>query len=99
MKAMGTMVKGFDVPVCNSFKAKVINDQLCYEVDLKRFKEEGNIENQLKHGLILLLDLNEDKQTFGVEMKVDDQTDFFLKEKDNNIQIQLDTICIMPSIE
>ena len=37
MSAMGVKIDQFDVPVCNSFQAKVLNDQLCYEVDLNRF--------------------------------------------------------------
>ena len=90
---MGTKVKGFDVPVCNCFKAKVIHDQLCYEVDLKKFGKEENRENELKHGLILLLDLNEDRQSFGGEMNIKDYTNYFLEEKENSVQIHLDTIC------
>ena len=95
MKAMGTKVKGFDVPVCNCFEAKIIKDQLCYEVDLKRFEKQGNKENELKHGLILLLDLNEEKQSFDGDKEMDKDIDFFLKEKENSVQIHLDTICII----
>ena len=29
MSAMGVMIDQFDVPVCNSFQAKILNDQLC----------------------------------------------------------------------
>ena len=36
MKSMGREMKGFDVPVCDSFEAKIRNDQLCYEVDLQK---------------------------------------------------------------
>ena len=54
MEAMGTEVKGFDIPVCNSFKAKVVHDQLCYEVDLKNYEKKENRENELRDGLILL---------------------------------------------
>ena len=32
MSAMGVKIDKFDVPVCNSFQAKILNDQLCYEV-------------------------------------------------------------------
>ena len=92
-KIVGTKVDGFDVPVCNCFKAKVIHDQLCYEVDLKKFEQKENRENELKHGLILLLDVNAERQSFDGEMKMNDYTDFYLKEKENNVQIHLDTIC------
>ena len=92
MEAMGTEVKGFDIPVCNSFKAKVIHDQLCYEVDLKKYEKKENRENELKHGLFLVLDLNEDRQSFGCEIIKNDKTEFFNNEKENSFQIHLDTI-------
>ena len=92
MEAMGTKVKGFNIPVCNSFKAKVIHDQLCYEVDLKDYEKKENRENQLKHGLFLVLDLNEDRQSFGCEIIKNDKTEFFNNEKENSFQIHLDTI-------
>ena len=91
MKAMGTQVKGFDIPVCNCFKPKVIHDQLCYEVDLKKYEKKENRENELGYGLILLLDLNEERQSFDSEMKA--YTSYFLKEKENSVHIHLDTIC------
>ena len=40
MLKMGKKIDHFDVPVCNSFQAKIINDQLCYEVDLKKFSNK-----------------------------------------------------------
>ena len=41
MSAMGIMLDLFDVPVCNSFQARILNDQLCYEVDLNPFAAVG----------------------------------------------------------
>ena len=48
MSAMGVKIDKFDVPVCNSFQAKILNDQLCYEVNLNNFSDTSNIENELK---------------------------------------------------
>ena len=62
MSAMGITIPQFNVPVCNSFQAKILDDQLCYEVDLNRFSNRSNIEKELKIGFSLLLDYNEDKQ-------------------------------------
>ena len=93
MKVVGAEINGFNVPVCNCFKAKLIHDQLCYEVDLKKFERKENRENELKHGLILLLDVNAERQSFDGEMKTRDYTKFYLKETDNSVQIHLDTIC------
>ena len=62
MSSVGVKIDQFDVPVCNSFKAKVLNDQLCYEVDLNKFSKKNNIENELKLGFHFLMDYNEDRQ-------------------------------------
>ena len=62
MSAMGVKIDQFDHPVCNSFEAKIMNDQLCYEVDLNAYYDEDNIKNQLKLGFHFLMDYNEDRQ-------------------------------------
>ena len=55
---MGTKIAEFEIPVCNSFRAKLVKDQLCYEVDLSRFKNHINFKDKLF--LTLLIDYNED---------------------------------------
>ena len=62
MSAMGVKIDQFNVPVCNSFQAVVLNDQLCYEVDLNKFSDKKNIEKELEIGFNFLLDYNEDRQ-------------------------------------
>ena len=62
MASMGTKIEQFDFPVCNSFRAKIRNDQLCYEVDLNRFADKNNIDNELEFGFYFILDYNEDRQ-------------------------------------
>ena len=37
-------------------------DQLCYEVDLNKYKNYDNIEQQLKLGFVFFMDYNEDRQ-------------------------------------
>ena len=38
---MGRKIDAFkNISVCNSFKAKIFNDQLCYEVDLQKFRND-----------------------------------------------------------
>ena len=61
------MIKEFDVPVCNSFKAKIQNDQLCYEVDLNKFSNKVNKVKELKLGFNFVLDYNEDRQITFVQ--------------------------------
>ena len=52
MSSVGVKITKFDVPVCNSFEAKLLNNQLCYEVDLNRFSNEKNkdivVQNKLR---------------------------------------------------
>ena len=62
MSAMGLKIAQFDVPVCNSFQAKILNDQLCYEVDLNTFSNKSNIKNELDLGFSIIMDYNEDRQ-------------------------------------
>ena len=74
MSAVGVTIDQFDIPVCNSFEGKIINDQLCYEVDLNRFSNKDNIIEELKTGFAFIMDYNEDRQiTFnqGSEKVID----------------------------
>ena len=62
MSSVGVKVDEFGVPICNSFQARLFNDQLCYEVDLNKFSDKKNIEKELEIGFNFLLDYNEDRQ-------------------------------------
>ena len=64
MEAMGVKIDLFDVPVCNSFQAKILNNQLCYEVDLYKIFTKDIIKKGVKIGLIILIDHNEDRQVY-----------------------------------
>ena len=67
--AVGVKIDNFDFPVCKSFQAKVLNDQLCYEVDLNRFTNPNNKERELKLGFNFIMDFNEDRQvTFDKDL-------------------------------
>ena len=70
MSSMGTKIEQFDVPVCNSFKAKILNDQLCYEVDPNKFMNSENIGIHLRTGLTFLVDYNEDRQVVDEDSNV-----------------------------
>ena len=88
----------FDVPVCNSFYEKVLNDQLCYEVDLHRFSNVNNIEKELKSGLAFIMDYNEDRHIAldGVSQNIKmDQSFVSMIDKSDEIQhasVYLNTI-------
>ena len=64
---MGLKTSLFDIPACNSFKDKLINNQLCYEIDVNNFKDKRFKENDLKLGLSFLIDNNEIRQTKSKE--------------------------------
>ena len=67
MSSMGVEIEQFDVPVCNSFQATILNDQLCYEVDLNRFSIKSNIKNELRSGFSFIMDYNEDREVILTE--------------------------------
>ena len=62
MTAMGVIIDQFSVPVCNSFQDKILNDQLCYEVDPNQYKNINHDQIDLSLGLVFIMDYNEDRQ-------------------------------------
>ena len=101
MTALGEYIDEFDVTVCDIFEAKVHNDQLCYEVDLDSYKDRLNIEKQLKNGLFLVIDYNEDRQ-FDRQFETEDNKKAkeieiirsFLKYEGVSAEIHLDSLGI-----
>ena len=91
MKKMGTNIDGISVPVCNSFVPKNHNKQLCYEVELDRFRNNSILEKQLRSGLVLLLDFNEIRQ-LDDDSSNKTQTNMFSEDEENSFTIHLDTI-------
>ena len=97
MTDMGFMMAPYELPVCSTFKAKILNDQLCYEVDLGKYAGGDNVENDLKAGLVLFLDYNDDRQIkLGESIDVDVHEDFVDKvdasKDDEKALIYLHTI-------
>ena len=98
MSKMGVRNDLFDVPVCNSFQAKIFNHQLCYEVDLNTFSSKDNIKAEIKSGFIFVMDYNEDRQIrFDQDLKHIKTDDSFASrivnsKDDKHAIIYLDTI-------
>ena len=98
MSAMGVRIDAFDNPVCSSFKAKILNNAVCYEVDLENYKIPDKLEKQLKLGLVFFMDYNEDKQLIMDESVEGDEGDVSRGEiidgsnEDENAFIYLNTI-------
>ena len=60
MSVMGVKIDEFDVPVCTSFRPKIIRDQLCYTVDPNEYKHKIDLKGELS--LSLYIHYNEDRQ-------------------------------------
>ena len=64
---IGIEINDFDIAVCDIFKPRNYLDQLCYETDLQDLKDSNSqkIGDQLEMGLTLLLDFNEERQSYN----------------------------------
>ena len=95
INVMGIDNNNFDVPVCNSFQATFRNDQLCYKVDLNKFKNDSVIKKQLELGLTMILDFNEDRQIHGnpfLKKIKNSKNIVYSSDQENTVKIHLDTI-------
>ena len=45
MNIMGEYVDGLNFPICNAFKPKILDGELCYALDLKGIKSEDKVES------------------------------------------------------
>ena len=97
MSSMGLMKETFSTPVCNSFKSEVLNDQICYTVDLNRFSSGEKTQGILESGLAFIMDYNEDRQvTFDHDFNTPQQESLVNRvvrpKEAENAYIHLDTI-------
>ena len=67
MSVMGVKIDQFDDPVCNSFRPKIVKDQLCYTVDPNEYKHKIDKKGELS--LSLFIHYNEDRQMEDVDEK------------------------------
>ena len=101
MSGVGVKLDQFDDPVCNSFQTTILNDQLCYEVDLNRFSNKSNIAKELELGFYFIMDYNEDRQasvldwastSAGEEEKSGISANLLESDKNQHAFIYLDTV-------
>ena len=62
MSSVGVKIDQFNFPICNSFQAKILNDQLCYEIDLKQHVNKYNINEELTSGGLSGLEESQDHE-------------------------------------
>ena len=93
--SIGARIREFETPVCNIFKPTIYFDQLCYKTNLQELKESQKIGKQLKIGLTLILDYNEERQYYDFMKTNDLQTMNALYPHNNDASIYLDTISLL----
>ena len=62
LSLVGTYLGQFDFPVCKIFEQKVHHDQLCYQADLEKFRDNNSLLKQIARGFTFLIDFNEERQ-------------------------------------
>ena len=62
MSAIGVKIDKLKVPICNSFKLKIIYDQLCYEMDPNKFIDHEKKMDSMQTGITLIISTNKDRQ-------------------------------------
>ena len=60
MSLLGRKADGFQDPVCSAFTGKIVNNQLCYEINLNRFRDQVDWEESLQSGLSFVIDTNDE---------------------------------------
>ena len=73
--AMGVKIDQIDVPVCNSFRPKIIRDQLCYTVDLNEITKKTGSKNKIF--FTFFIDFNEDRELSVKEHKNSEITNIY----------------------
>ena len=74
---MGTKIDELDVPVCSSFKAKILEDQLCYEVDPNNYIKYLEVGQEVS--LSFFIHYNEDRQLTKLVDEDEDPTKILSK--------------------
>ena len=98
-KIMGQMIPNLKIPVCDSFQPRLLNDQLCYEIDLHNITNDEKPSNEdVKSGFVFVMDYNEDREGVSEDNSTLDEEDGFVKmlkeqvHDENHATIHLDTM-------
>ena len=73
---IGVGNKRFNVKVCNSFKAKIIKDQLCYTFDPSKVQ---TIKDKEEISVTLYINYNEDRQLSTYKMATTNEKKVFVE--------------------
>ena len=91
---IGAKMNGLDIPVCNIFKPKNHFDQICYETDLQKLKNNNKdtLIEQFEIGLTLILDYNEERQMDINDTSVEKSSLKTFPKDDSSVSLYLNTI-------
>ena len=96
---LGKDYGNFSLPVCSSFKKRILDGKLCYQIDVNSIITETSAAELQKGGLSLLVDANAEYDLIKLlrnnpkEEIFDDFTEeFFEAEESEKIMIHIETI-------
>ena len=91
---IGANLSEFDIPVCNIFKPRNYLNQICYETNLHNLKDSNiqKIGKQLEIGLLLVIDFNEERQSYHFDQKIKSESIKAAYQIDHDVSIFLYTI-------
>ena len=76
-KFLGQKIHNLTIPVCNSFQPTLLNDQMCYEIELNNMTNKKTVKEDIKAGFVFIMDYNEDRQvTFNKAQRSKDDFSF-----------------------
>ena len=97
-KILGQMIPILKIPVCDNFQSRLLNDQLCYEIDLHNITNEKPSNKDVKSGFVFVMDYNEDREGISEDNSAIDEEDEFVKmlkeqvHDEKHATIHLDTM-------
>ena len=62
MSALGVEINDFHIPFCTRFEEKIINDQLCYSINLNKTRQKNQVKEEHDLTFKLFISYNEDRQ-------------------------------------
>ena len=90
---------GFSEPVCNIFRKKIVDGQVCYEADVNQFKSNiTHWEDALQKGFGLIVDTNDEYDVKNLVRRIKPETTsrtysiYKQNKKGNSLRILLKSI-------
>ena len=95
---LGREYGNFSLPVCSSFRRRIFDGQICYQIDVDGMINNKTAAGLQKEGLSLLVDTNAEYDLSRLDGKspdeeiFDDFTEEFFEAEDHKIMIYIETI-------